>query len=101
MRCADMGSLIDLYVGDELPEDLRSQVERHVLQCPQCAHQALTLQQTRAHLQEAMPRQEAPPALRERLAARLRNELADVVHAPVAAEPLQWPLPNLSDRQVP
>ncbi len=99
MRCADIGALIDLYVGDELPEELRSQVERHLLQCPECGHQALTLQQTRTHLQEAMPRHEAPPGMRERLAARLQNELADVVRAPASAEPLQWPLPHLADRQ--
>lgn len=77
MRCNEITDLLDLYIDGELSEETRSRVERHLLRCADCAFQARTLEQTRAHLREACPRIESSPAFREKMLARLQDAFAD------------------------
>ena len=79
MRCDDIEELIDLYLDNALSEEARARVERHVLRCPDCAFRVRTLEQTRGMLREACPLAEASPSFRERMAARLHDEFADVL----------------------
>lgn len=38
MTCGDVKSLSGNYLDEELPEELQSRVQRHLLKCPGCAH---------------------------------------------------------------
>jgi anti-sigma factor RsiW len=79
MRCTEIEDLVDLYLDDALSEEARGRVERHLLRCPECAFRVRTLEQTLGLLREACPSVEASPSFRERMAARLQDELADVL----------------------
>lgn len=38
MTCGDVKSLAGNYLDEELPEELQSRVQRHLLKCAACAH---------------------------------------------------------------
>ncbi len=97
MRCDDVGRLLDLFIDGELPEEMAVRVERHLLRCPDCAHAARGLEQTREYLRSAYPPVEADPGYRERAAARLAEALSDQLVIPEAEES-QWRLPFPADR---
>jgi Predicted transmembrane transcriptional regulator (anti-sigma factor) len=81
MRCVELNDLIDLYIDDELPEETRAHVERHLMRCPECAFHVRGIEQTKAMLCEACPIVESSPSFRERMAARLQDALGDVIRA--------------------
>ena len=62
MNCKDLNELADLYADGELPEEARARVERHLIQCPQCAYRVRSIEQTRALLRQAFPPIEPSPA---------------------------------------
>jgi anti-sigma factor RsiW len=86
MRCAELNDLIDLYIDDELAEETRAHVERHLLRCPDCAFRVRSIEQTKAMLREACPDIESSPSFRERMAARLQDALSDVIRAEPAED---------------
>ena len=94
MRCEELRGLLDLHLDGELPEDLNRKVERHLLRCQPCAHEAHALSQTRGMLREAIAPAEASPAFRERASARLLDRLAPHLRLP-SEEGVgrQWTLP--------
>jgi anti-sigma factor RsiW len=93
MRCSEIKDLLDLYVDGDLPEEGCARVERHLLRCAACAFEVRSLEQTRAHLRDACPPEEASPSFRERMAARLEDALADVLRAPEDETARQRALP--------
>jgi anti-sigma factor RsiW len=94
MRCEELSGLLDLYLDDELPEETQRKLDRHLLRCPKCAYEARTLEQTRAMLREAHPKEESSPGFRERTNARLLDAFATPLHrAEKAADSRQWTLP--------
>ncbi len=98
MRCAEINDLLDLYVEGELAEEAAARVERHLLRCPDCAYLVRGLEQTRAYLRAAFGTHETSPGFRERAAARLEDELADLIHRDPATAEGQRMLPFFTDR---
>ena len=101
MRCADFQDLLDLYIDDALPEEMRARLQRHLLRCAECAFQAHTLQQTRAHLRAAYPPQQTTPAFREKMAARLQDAFQDRLRREPEPNAAQWSLPFLLPERFP
>jgi len=95
MRCEDAALLLDDYVDGLLSEELRTRVDRHLLRCPACASALKGLEQTCALLRDALARQEASPAFRERAAARLQDAFRDLVGREPGPAEAQWELPFL------
>jgi anti-sigma factor (TIGR02949 family) len=77
MKCQEAAELIDLYLEGTLPPGIRAGLERHLMQCATCGHEAQTLRQSRELLQAALPSEPAPPSLKERLMARLHEQHAN------------------------
>ena len=94
MRCEEARSLLDLHLDDGLPEELAVKFERHLLRCAQCAGELRSLEQTRALLREAAEPAEPSPAFRERVVARLHDQLAAHLR-PISEQEAgrQWILP--------
>lgn len=101
MRCSDFQELLDLYMDGDLPEEMRARLERHLLRCAECAFQARTLEQTRAHLRAAYPHPEPPPAFREKMAARLQDAFQDRLRREPEPNAAQWSLPFLLSERFP
>jgi len=95
MTCREISDLLDLYADGELAEEARARVERHLMGCGECAYRARSLEQTRALLREALPREESSPGFRERMEARLESELCDLLKPGDAESAAQWSLPHL------
>ena len=93
MRCVDLKGLLDLYVDGDLPEEVRANIDRHLLRCADCSFEVRTLEQTRAHLREAYGQAESSPAFREKMAARLENAFRDVIRTEAAETVYQRELP--------
>ena len=97
MNCKELSELIDLYSDGELPEEVGARVDRHLIQCPDCAYAARSVEQSRALLRQAFAPEEPSPSYRERAEARLHSELADVLKTQAPESAAQWSLPNLDD----
>jgi anti-sigma factor RsiW len=97
MRCAEMKDLLDSYVDEELPEEVRARIDRHLLRCADCAFQVRTLEQTRVLLRDAYAPVEPSPAFREKMTARLQDAFADVLRPEPEAAVHQRTLPLLPD----
>jgi anti-sigma factor RsiW len=93
MTCAEIRGLLDLVPGGDLPEDLSPVVERHLMRCAACSHEVRALERARALLRDACRHAEAPPSFRERTAARLLDEFADVLRSAPASDAMQRTLP--------
>jgi anti-sigma factor RsiW len=73
LDCRETQSLIHGFVDAEL--DLRTslEVERHLQDCPDCAHALSGLQAVRAAIKDGAPYFEAPPGLAERVRSSARG----------------------------
>jgi len=89
MRCPEIRDLLDPFLDDELAEETRTRVERHLLRCSECGFQVRTLEQTRALLRDAYPPVESSPAFREKMAARLDHAFRDILRPETNAPPNQ------------
>ena len=97
MRCEEVRELLDLHLDRELAEEMSRKLERHLLRCPACSHEARTLEQTQRMLREAVTAEEPAPGFRERTAARLQDALLTTLSpAPSRERGRQWALPLLS-----
>jgi anti-sigma factor RsiW len=88
MTCLEARDLIGPYVDDDLPEATRRGIQRHLLGCPSCAHDAEGLRIARERLRDFGDAGEtvASDAFRARTLARLHADNthlapADPVHA--------------------
>jgi len=97
MPCNKITELLDLYVDGELAEEAADRVERHLLRCNECSFQVRSLEQTRMMLRKALPAAETSPSFRERTAARLQEEFADILQTQPAQTDRQWALPFLRE----
>jgi len=95
MTCQEAADLIGPYVDDDLPESTRGRLQRHLLNCPACAHDAETLRITRERLRGQAGEVVASDAFRARTLARLHadNEHLSAEPAPAETEPAQYRLP--------
>lgn len=69
--CEAIGALVGPYIDEDLPQEARRQVERHLLRCPGCAWEAQTLRLTRERLREGVGETIASDAFRSRVLRRL------------------------------
>jgi len=76
MRCDELRDLLDLYLDNELSEESRRKMDRHLLRCPACSYEVRTLEQTHSMLRETFEPAEATSSFRERTLARLLDALA-------------------------
>ena len=93
MTCGEIKDLLDLYLDNELSEEARTRLERHLLKCPGCAFELRSLEQTRALLLESFPPGEASPSFQERMSARLQDAFSDVLRPEPVVDALQCELP--------
>ena len=103
MTCLEARDLIGPYVDDDLPEATRRGIQRHLLGCPACAHDAEGLRIARERLRETGDGAEtvASDAFRARTLARLHADNphlvpGDPIHASEMsslAGPAQYQLP--------
>jgi anti-sigma factor RsiW len=70
-RCHDIEPLLSLLLDDELPDDERSRVDRHLQACPWCAHRYERLAQIDRWI--ATPERALPADLLPRLERRARR----------------------------
>ena len=70
--CAEVLSLIDIYIDDELEVTQHVIVATHLSECPPCAGNALVLQSVRAVVRRAARPGPAPGGLSTRVVAALR-----------------------------
>lgn len=75
MTCGDVKALAGNYLDDELPEELQSRVQRHLLRCAACAHdlssQKMALEALRSAGLASMPGEAFLQSALDRLAAEL------------------------------
>jgi anti-sigma factor (TIGR02949 family) len=76
--CSQVSSLLQPYVDAELSASEHDLVAQHVESCDACDHEVRVQQEVRAALVQ-LPRDAAPPGLRERVRAALDAEDAGVV----------------------
>ena len=74
MNCSEYQALIDSYLGDELEEELRTEVESHLVGCPDCGHKVSHLQSSLSRLQETFPELTPPAELWEKIQARMKAQ---------------------------
>ena len=93
MTCGEIKELLDLYLDNELSEEARTRLERHLLKCPDCAFQLRSLEQTRELLLESFSPAEASPSFRERMSARLQDAFSDTLRPEPVVDGWQRELP--------
>jgi hypothetical protein len=67
--------------------------------CAACATEAEKRQNARSLLRDALSCEEAPPAFRERTAARLYDRFAEQLRPVAPVENWQWALPLLKEEE--
>ena len=88
MRCEDVGMQLAGYVLGELGLEDRSEVERHLLDCPSCPREVEGFRQIRDLMADAALDARPPAGLRDSAFARLQTEdLGVLLGANVAAPP--------------
>ena len=61
MKCTECQDLFHSYLGDELAEQVQTDIESHLAGCPDCGQKAANWQTCLSWLQRTLPEQ-APPA---------------------------------------
>ena len=74
MDCKLAESLMGDHLDEELSEELRDQVGRHLIQCRQCAWEVESLRETLSALRASALPAEPTPEFRERLLRHLLRE---------------------------
>ncbi|MFB3882540.1 MAG: anti-sigma factor [Armatimonadota bacterium] len=74
MDCELAQSLIGDYLDEELSEELRDRVRRHLVQCRQCAWEAESIRETLSALRASSLPTEPTPEFRERLLMHLLKD---------------------------
>lgn len=73
MDCRETQSLIHGYVDGELDLVTGLEIERHLQECPECAHALSGLQEVRAAIRSSAPYYQAPPGLAGRVRSSVRG----------------------------
>jgi anti-sigma factor RsiW len=94
LTCEEARELVGPYLDDELSEESRRRLERHLLTCEVCGWEAASLRVTRDRLRSEADEVMASDAFRSRTLRLLRADNAHLA-AESAEEPsgLQLPMP--------
>jgi len=88
--CEEVFDLIGPYVDDDLPDATRRRLQRHLLACAACAHEAETLRIVRERLRDGAGEVVASDAFRARTLARLAADNGHLAPDPAGStEPAQ------------
>lgn len=74
MNCGSLGDLIGPFVDDDLPEETRRVVEKHLMICRECAWETQTLRLSAERLRADAGSVIASDSFRNRTLTRLRSE---------------------------
>jgi anti-sigma factor RsiW len=86
VQCAER-LRVQAYFDGELDAVTAAALERHAAQCAECRALLEDLEQSRALLRAALPYEQAPPALRERITRMLETEAAAAQRAAAPRAP--------------
>ena len=90
MTCKSALPFIEPYLDGELDAAQKTDIERHLSECPECAATHRRLSNLRADLQNLAPHYDAPDHLRSRVLSSVRKAAAAPMK-PAARHSLQWP----------
>ena len=71
MNCTECQDFINAYLGEELQEQLRAEVESHLASCSECSYEAANWQTCLSWLRKTFPEQVPPAKLWEKIQARM------------------------------
>jgi mycothiol system anti-sigma-R factor len=74
MKCDEIGQLLDAYLDGELEEASQPEVREHLSSCPDCRREAEATSSFSSFVRTNMLTYKAPPALKARIRASLREE---------------------------
>jgi anti-sigma factor RsiW len=67
MKCSEIKDLLGNYLDDELTQEMRNRVNRHLVRCRDCAWEVKSIEEAVAALRAASPDDRPAPEFRERL----------------------------------
>lgn len=73
MQCDRMQNYLDAYLSNELDTTTSALVTQHLNGCADCAADLAARQRVRSSLRRAVNREDAPPALRQRILKQMRR----------------------------
>jgi anti-sigma factor RsiW len=97
IECSEVSTLEHMYVDSELPEEVRTRIERHLFVCQKCAFEIRAIEQTKSMLLESFGTMETSASYRDRALAKLHNELQEVLSPTLPSSENQWSLPYLRE----
>jgi anti-sigma factor RsiW len=71
MNCAEYQDLIHSYLGDELEEQILTEIESHLAGCADCSHELANLKTSLNHLRRTFPDRTPPAELWEKIKAQM------------------------------
>ncbi|MFW8602255.1 anti-sigma factor family protein [Desulfobacterota bacterium M19] len=93
-ECEEISACLNAYADDELPDDQRRTVDRHIVNCGPCRERCEEITATGALLRNALPVPPPPDDLAARIVAEARRRRpADVAGRPAfftAWNPCRW-----------
>jgi anti-sigma factor RsiW len=95
MDCKLIENLLGDYLDQELNEELKDQVSRHLLQCPRCAWELHSLRETLAALRASTLASQPGAGFRERLLARFLRDHRAAIAAALGPLPLPVQEPSV------
>ena len=74
LRCAGISRFVDTYLDGEFAETDRAEFEGHLAECETCRGKVRVQAEWKGAVKEAAPREQAPAALRNRVARSIARE---------------------------
>jgi anti-sigma factor (TIGR02949 family) len=71
--CEEARKYLDSYISNELADETKHEVQRHIDGCPACAAEAAARSQLRTRLKSAVKAQSVPPGLQARIREQIRS----------------------------
>ena len=95
LTCEQATDLLGPYLDDDLPAEIRRQMDAHLLRCTTCAYEAASLRITKERLKGEVSDIIASDAFRSRTLSRLYADNPHIApdSEPVTTEPEQFRLP--------
>ena len=95
MNCEHALEHLGPYIEDDLPREVLSRVENHLLTCQACAWEAESQRIVRRRLREGLGESVASDAFRARVVSRLKLDNPHLSPELEPVEPTQYRLPLL------
>jgi anti-sigma factor RsiW len=93
MTCSEAVEWVGPYVDDDLPEEVRRRMERHLMICRACAYEAESQRITKSRLRDGIGDVDASDAFRARVLSRLRADNPHIVTTETETNINQYQLP--------